>query len=247
MRSRRLGVVSVCMLLIALGSALPVRAAKGSWDWNFNGFVGNRYVKSDDWSPFGTYSTYGLQASFGKRDEPLLFATDLYWAKDDSDYHNQTLKSEFFEFAPGFRKFWALKKRMIPWFGFGLNWIRGNYETASFGVIQKYEDDTWGAWVDGGFMFRVGGHLNLGVAVRFVAANDFSLGGEDFNGNSASVGFVVGWGAHTAGQRAAKEKNAPESATPAPAPEPKPEEPKPEEPKPEAPAEPTPPPPPDQQ
>ena len=236
MKARRYGVVSISLVLIALGSTLPVAAAKASWDWNFNALLGERYVRSDDWTPFGTYSTYGIQASFGKKDEPLLFATDFYWSEDNVDYYNQTLTSEFFEFAPGLRKFWVLKKRWIPWVGFGANWIRGDYETASNGIIQKYTDDTWGAWVDGGFMVRVGAHLNVGVALRFVAANDFALGGEDFNGNSATLGFVIGWGSSTAAQAAEKETGGAEAAPPAPKPEePKPEAPKPEEPKPDTP------------
>ena len=199
MTAKRVGVVCVAALVFVLGSFLPALAADQSeWDWNVNLFVGERGVGTD-WTPFETYTTFGVETSWGKKDQPLLFAWDVLYSNDSVDAlgSTQEVTSQTWEWSPGFRKFWVLKKRLIPYFGLGVTYATADYQYLDGQDVLVDSDHSWGFWLGGGFMFRAWSHLNLGIAARFEALRPFSIAGESRNGNSSSLGLVIGWGAKT--------------------------------------------------
>ena len=199
MTAKRLGVVCAAALAIVLGSILPALAADQSeYDWNFNLFLGERGVGSD-WSPFETYNALGIESSWGKKDQPLLFAWDVFYTGDKADATgtNVELTSDTWSWSPGLRKFWVIKKHWIPYFGLGVTYATADYQYLDGQDILVDSDHSWGFWLGGGFMFRAGSHLNLGIAARFEALRPFSIDGDSRNGNSSSLGLVIGWGAKT--------------------------------------------------
>ncbi len=199
MKAKRFGVVGAAALAIVLGSFLPALAAEQSeWDWNFNLFLGQRGVGAD-WRPYETYTAYGLESSWGKRDQPVLFAWDVFYSDDtvSDSGTEQDLTSSTWAYSPGLRKFWVIKKRMIPYFGLGVTYATADYQWVDGNNVMVDSDHSWGFWLGGGFMFRAGSHLNLGVAARFEAIRPFSIAGDSRNGNATTLGLVVGWGAKT--------------------------------------------------
>src|SRR5262249_5584684 len=81
MKARRRGKLAIPILFaILIGCAAPgvALASAEDWDWNFNGVLGRRAVGNKDWEPFHTYNEIGVEGSWGKADEPLMFATDFF-------------------------------------------------------------------------------------------------------------------------------------------------------------------------
>lgn len=193
MIARRLGVIGLSVLALMVGSSGAARAAAADWDWHFNAVLGEKSMGAD-WRPFETYDHFGVESSWGKKDAPLMLATDLFHSSDSEDIGGATLDTTFWEIAPGLRKFWVLKKHFIPYFGLGLNYIQADADQAIGNSIDTDSDNTWGFWMGGGFLFRIGSHLNLGAAVRWEATKNFSIAGAERNGNATIYGLVIGWG-----------------------------------------------------
>ena len=196
MTAKRLGVVCVSTLVILLGSFHPAAAAEtGERDYNFNIFLGERSVGSS-WSPYENYDEIGLQSSWGKKDALLLFAWDVFYSADKitPDGAGPSLHSKTWQFNPGFRKFWVIKKRFMPYLGLGGVYVTADYEYLKKNVVLVDMDHSWGFWLDGGFMIRAGSQMNVGISVRWEAIKPFNIAGEGRSGNTLNLGLLLGWG-----------------------------------------------------
>ena len=216
MTAKRLGAVCVSTLVILLGSFHPAAAAEtGTREYNFNIFLGQRVGQgqlplgqrsvSSSWAPYEHYNQIGLQSSWGKKDALLLFAWDVFYSADKITTDGgvgPSLHSKTWQFNPGFRKFWFLKKSFMPYLGIGGVYVTADYEYLNQVVVQDvvYKtvqvdmDHSWGFWMDGGFMFRAGSTMNIGVSVRWEAIKPFNIAGESRSGNTLNVGLLLGWG-----------------------------------------------------
>jgi len=166
----------------------------GAWDWNLNLFAGIRNTDASEWNPYEVYNELGLEATWGKKGQPILFATDIYISQDKEDVPGGEVASQVWQFSPGLRKIWFIKKHWAPYFGAGVNYAQADYETLTATGTETIDDATWGFWAGGGFMARVGAHFNVGVAMRFEANRVYNIAGMEREGNSVHYGLVLGWG-----------------------------------------------------
>jgi opacity protein-like surface antigen len=176
-------------------------ASPEDWDWNFNGVFGRRYVGDKDWEPFHIYDDIGVEGSWGKADEPLMFATDFFASQDSIREGNATLHSNNLQLQVGLRKIWTFGKRWNPYGGAGLTLTDANAERLVSREVERDSDDSYGLWLGGGLFYRVGENFNVGIAVRACLMNNYRLFGNDVGGNSTHVGFVIGWGAERGGEK----------------------------------------------
>jgi hypothetical protein len=158
-------------------------------------------MPDDDWFPFEKYSEIGVEGSFGKADEPLLFATDLFMSQDSTREGNKTIFSDGYQLQLGLRKIWTFAKRWNPYAGAGLTLAQSDADRVVGDEVENESDLTEGFWLGGGLFYRVGRNLNLGIAARATLMKDYRLFGADRNGSSTHLGFVIGWGAERATEK----------------------------------------------
>ena len=202
MKARRRGSLALPILFaILVGSAAPsvALAAAEDWDWNYNALIGRRSVDEDDWEPFDDYSEIGVEGSWGKADEPLLFATDLYMSQASTRDGTSTITSQQYQIQLGLRKIWTFSKRWNPYGGAGFTLADADAERKVGTEIETSRDDAYGVWVGGGIFYRIGRNFNLGVAARVSLMRGYRLFGVERAGNATHLGVVIGWGAERGG------------------------------------------------
>lgn len=204
MRARRRGTLAIPILfaiLVGFAASSVALASAEDWDWNFNGVVGRRTVGDKDWEPFHTYSEIGVEGSWGKADEPLMFATDFFASQDSKRDGSQTLYSNSYQLQLGLRKIWTFGKRWNPYGGAGLTLVDTDIERATSSGKERASDDAYGMWLGGGIFYRIGRNFNLGIAARASLMTTYRLFGVDRGGNSTHIGVVIGWGAERGGEK----------------------------------------------
>ena len=194
----------IALVVVAVGCVAPAWAAAGAWSWDYNLFVGQKTVGEKDWAPYEKYQEFGLEASWGKADQPLMFATDVYLAQDDEDESGESVESTALEVDLGLRKIWKLKKGFHPYFGAGVALVSADFESINKGQRTSDEDRAAGFWLGGGCVYRLGPHLNLGIALRVTPVRELNLDGEPRGGTSTSLGIVIGWGSAAAKDKETK-------------------------------------------
>jgi len=198
MRARRRGSLATPILfaiLVCCAAQGVALAAADDWDWNYNGVIGRRYMGDKDWAPFHIYNEIGVEGSWGKMDEPLMFATDFFTSQDSQREGSKTIQSKSYQLQLGLRKIWTFSKHWNPYGGAGLTVSKGDLEEVSSSGTKRGSDNAYGIWVGGGIFYRVGQNFNVGVAVRACLMDSYRILGVDRGGNSTNIGFVIGWGA----------------------------------------------------
>ena len=204
MRARRrgsLGIPILFAILIGCAAQGMALAAPEDWDWNYNGVIGRRDAGNKDWEPFKNYDEIGVEASWGKADEPLMFATDFFASQDSQRTGNKTLVSNCYELDLGLRKIWTFSKRWNPYGGAGFSFANSSADRSVHGGTESSNDTTYGLWIGGGIFYRIGMNLNVGIALRANLMDGYRVFGEDRNANSTHIGLVIGWGAERGGEK----------------------------------------------
>jgi opacity protein-like surface antigen len=202
MRTKWLFTLFVAALVMGTGSAMA--EMKGE----VNLFLGQKTFSEndlDDLEPFidasrnmdvGSASEYGIGASFGNVDWPVMIAVDLLMAKDDDSvradgyyygFATEKVEVKTTELNLGVRKFWAAKEKIHPYVGGGLAYIKADVKDVAKlfsdngvglkqtqideAVLVDDNDSGIGYWVNAGVMFRLTGKLSLGLDVRYSDAD----------------------------------------------------------------------------
>lgn len=194
MATHRRRMSCIVVFAAAFGLATPVLADAEDWDWNYNIFYGRRSAREADWTPYRSYAEVGLEASWGKSDQPLLFATDVYVSRSHEREHGFRIESATRDLSLGFRRFWTFKKRFHPNVGAGLTYLQASIETQNKRRTLYERDSTYGLWIGAGLSYRLGAQINLGLAARLEALGDVKLLGESRDGTSTHLGVILGWG-----------------------------------------------------
>jgi hypothetical protein len=172
--------ISLLILALCL-STLPALAGG-----DVNLFVGQREMSEDRFDEVGLGSPPQLGVSLNLEfDWPVALALDLFTATDDSTrYESGPLlyqtDLDVLEFDLGVRKLFGAK-RFKPYVGGGLGWVQleiEQIESGSLGggsgftdTILDDSDSSFGFWIDAGFLYRVGGHFNVGIDLRYSNAD----------------------------------------------------------------------------
>jgi opacity protein-like surface antigen len=204
MKARRRGSLAFPILFAILaGTAAQgiALAAPEDWDWNYNGIIGRRDVGDKEWSPFHGYNEIGVEGSWGKADEPLMFATDFFASQDTARDGPATLISKSYQLQLGLRKIWTFSKRWNPYGGAGFALADTKAQQRAHGEIESGRDDSYGVWVGGGIFYRIGRNFNVGLAARASLMKSYRIFGATRGGNSTHIGIIIGWGAERGGEK----------------------------------------------
>src|SRR4030095_694130 len=204
MRAWRLGPSAVPMLfaiLIGCAASSVALASPEDWDWNYNGVIGRPNGGAKGWNPFHGYNEIGVEASWGKGDEPLMFATDFFAVQHSKSEGSTPLHSNAYQLQLGLRKIWTFSKRWNPYGGAGLTLAQSDVERRFSGEVESSSDNAYGLWLGGGIFYRIGHNFNLGIAARASLMTSYRIFGVDRNGNSTHIGVVIGWGAERGGEK----------------------------------------------
>jgi len=172
-----------------------------------NLLYGNKSLDGE-WEPLDGQTQYAVLINIGDQ-WPVSLAVDLLFSSDEvsgvfpdgtGGMVGATLTAETNEIDIGVRKLF-LDGVAQPYVGGGLGLIGGELGASAGGVSLVVDDATIGLWVDGGVMFRVTRHFNVGLDVRWSDADiDFDLGSglgnAEVNAGGTSYGVMLGyrWG-----------------------------------------------------
>jgi hypothetical protein len=197
-RRRSVGVVLSALAAVVIVASTPAAAR---YHGNLNLFVGEKLLDKHDWEPVDQQPELGLMLAFGIEHAPVHFAMDILYSKADEIVDSSfagpvdiTAKSR--EYALGVRKVWELGP-FRPSLGAGGCLIAVDLDYDAPGFHQSFGDNAYGLWIEGGVAWRLAGHLNLGLDVRFSHADArFTRNGLpiDVAAGGLHAGLVVGYG-----------------------------------------------------
>jgi hypothetical protein len=143
----------------------------------------------------------GILIDFKPKNWPISIAIDILFSSEEEDVSvavlnfgtfNAELEGKTTEFNLGVRKIWDNPSVVRPFIGGGIAFITAEIEGKAFGVSVSDSDTGVGVWFDGGVYFTLFEHFNLGVDVRWSAAevNLFEVDGE---AGGWHVGGLIGF------------------------------------------------------
>jgi hypothetical protein len=180
----------IVALLCSLMAA-PVFALTG----NVNMFLGEKQLDNSDWNPpFDEQDEFGIMFDIGDRYWPVSFAVDLLGSSRTVDYIDGDRTISTGELDLGVRKIFDIYGTSLhPYVGGGLALISATFEDYYFGYgTDTSEDSSAGVWLNGGIYWTFGNIFNLGLDVRYSAA-DVTL----YNFDQARYETVDAGGVHT--------------------------------------------------
>lgn len=140
---------------------------------NVNIMYGQKSLDKDDWDPVQDQREYGLMIDFKGNDNwPFSIALDFLSSKDDGDWSGYELEGETQEFNVGIRKYFPVSKSFKPYIGGGVAFISAE-QTVSYAGDSASVDDSGvvGFWLSGGMVFTIAERFNMGVDLRYSAAD----------------------------------------------------------------------------
>ncbi|HJQ98022.1 MAG TPA: hypothetical protein VJ826_06875 [Candidatus Polarisedimenticolaceae bacterium] len=176
-----------------LAAAVPAAALEG----NVNVFAGQKWFSDAEWQPIETQPELGIQLAFGQLRAPIHFAVDVFHSQDESTIAETRVEGSTTEYALGVRKVFRRQATMHPHLGGGASLVAGDVTAESPAARFQADDSDFGFWIDGGITWRLGGHLNLGLEVRYsrVKLEFGNIFAEDkVPGGGFHAGALVGFG-----------------------------------------------------
>jgi opacity protein-like surface antigen len=179
-------------------SFLPAHAEEAAeaseYTGNVRGFIGQKSLDDDDWSPVDKHGSMGVFFDIKKHSWPVSIAIDLIGSGDI--HENGALKTEGFtgEHRFGIRKTFDVESSSIhPYIGGGVTFICAVEKHKNAGVqTSKDDDDAAGAWVGAGMYYTVTEHFNVGVDVSYSEA-EVTLFGVDREAGGVNTGITAGY------------------------------------------------------
>lgn len=184
MSSPARGVLGVVALWALLGTPDLAHA-----DGSVVGALGVRSLDEDLWDNLDRQVAIGVAADFGIGQLPLYFATALNVSFDDGgDFDSSAAVADL---SLGL-KIMPTEGSIRPYFGAGIASVGAAIDT-DFG---DDDDQSFGYYVGGGTLFRIGGHFTLGLDVRYTGGTDIELFGFEGDADSLTALALIGfsWG-----------------------------------------------------
>lgn len=192
--------VTTALLVVAAIGAAP-SAAWARYEGNFNLFAGQKWLNHGDWAPVDEQPELGLSLAFGEERAPIHFALDVLASRESADavsplYGPVRVKASTTEYSMGVRKIWK-RGATRPFLGAGGCLIDVRLGLDSALGSPQYSDRAYGVWIEGGIFWRVAGHLNLGLDVRYSKADarlHAAAASFDVAAGGLHAGALIGYG-----------------------------------------------------
>ncbi len=186
---------SVLRVGYGAGVALVLAASGAAHaDGDVVGAIGVRSLSGDLWGADFVDSdrqvTLGVFADFGLGDLPLYVATGLQVSADDGGEGGYS--TAVADLSVGL-KLMATAGSVRPYVGAGIASVGATIDTGFFG---DDDDQSFGYYVGGGALFRIGGHFTLGMDLRYIGGTDIELLGVKGDADSVTATALIGysWG-----------------------------------------------------
>ena len=183
------------ILAIGHGAGLAlILAASGVayGDGNVVGAIGVRSLTGDLWSDLDNDNqlAIGVSADFGLGEIPLYISTGLQVSVGDGGEGDST--ASVADLSVGL-KLMPTEGAMRPYVGAGVASVGASIDTDFFG---DDDDQSFGFYVGGGALFRIGSHFTMGVDLRYVGGTDIELFGVEGDADSVTATALFGysWG-----------------------------------------------------
>jgi hypothetical protein len=195
---------AVVTVVVLFAAAFTFSPAWAGADGHVNFFIGQKSLDGDDWEPVEDQLEFGAVMSFGQDEWPVHIAVDVLASADEETVFdplgggNLKVTGSTFEVAAGVRKIWK-KGRVLPYIGAGVGVIGAKVEADDGFVSVDGSDSGFGVWAGGGVFWRLGGHFNIGLDVRYSSADvdvDFGQGivVQDVSAGGLHYGALLGFG-----------------------------------------------------
>jgi opacity protein-like surface antigen len=145
---------------------------------NVNIMYGQKSLDEDDWDPVQDQREYGLMIDFKGNDNwPFSIALDFLKSYDDSDLYLSDYgivldtEGETQELDLGIRKYFQVTKSFKPYIGGGVAFISAEKSASYAGESIPFDGSGVGFWLSGGMVFTIAERFNIGVDLRYSAAD----------------------------------------------------------------------------
>lgn len=187
-------------LLLTVSALFGVSAAQARYEGDLNLFVGQKWLNHADWAPVDEQRQFGLLLAFGEERSPVHFSLDAFVSKDDAElvdpFVDGPVRGSSAELGIGVRKVWR-RGATRPFLGGGAGVVRVREDFDGPSGPVAYKDVGYGAWIEAGVMWRLAGHLNLGIEARCSRSNvDLGSGFvvRDVPAGGFHAGVLLGYG-----------------------------------------------------
>ena len=157
--------------------------------FDVNAFGGRKTMSDSDWEELASQNEVGILGTFGPTSWPIHLALEGYGARSAHGNTSTTIT----EFSTGLRRVFALGP-VRPFAGAGVGFTRAEYVVeVSEGEFESESDHGSVIWAGAGAAFRFGKYGNVGLQLRYSAA-DVTLGPRTVDAGGVHVGVTVGMG-----------------------------------------------------
>ena len=198
------------LLFLALGTLaagcahVPTYPGEDRWQRNMMFLYGQRFLQeSEDWEPVEDQQAIGVTfdlydpAAWYLEDRDIGYEIGLQHAWDDGNVAGVDVEAETTEiFAGGRLTFHYLKKRLHPYIGTGLTYLRAEADSESTlpsGFSGSDDDSSFGLYVHGGLYYSLTKAFFVGLDYRWVLFTSVDVG-IDTDVDYQQLGLMIGFG-----------------------------------------------------
>jgi hypothetical protein len=197
-RPGRVGAWASAALCAWLAAISP---ASARYHGDLNVFAGEKWMNTNDWEPVDQQQDFGIMLAFGIEHAPVWFALDVFGSEASDTVDSPFLgpvdvKATSREYSIGIRKVWEPGVTR-PFLGAGGCMIAVDLDYNAAAFHQKFGDNAYGLWIEGGVTWRIVKHMNLGLDVRYSRADaHFTRNGlpVDVAAGGLHAGLLIGYG-----------------------------------------------------
>lgn len=180
---------------------LPASASRSDAKGDINFMLGFKHVDDfEDLTLDGDLENQvalGVEMTFRGVDWPVGIAVDLLGSGAEEEFtflYQFDVEARTAELDVGVRKIWEIPGKPVrPFLGGGLALARGEIEASAFGLTADEDDTGVGFWLGGGVFWRIGDSFNIGLNLRYSAA-EVEIEDEDIDVGGLSTGLLLGFG-----------------------------------------------------
>lgn len=177
-----------CLGMLLLGAAGVVQAGG-----NVNGTVGIRSLDKDTWGPIEHQPTFGVLADFQIASLPLYAAVGAQISVGNDDDEPTEITAAIADFSAGL-KVMPTTGVFRPYIGAGVVSVGVSVDREGGGLDDDDSDRSFGYYLSGGALFRVGSHFNLGFDLRWIGGTKGELFGIEADADSFVASALIGYG-----------------------------------------------------
>lgn len=178
--------------LSAILMLFAVNVYASGFTGNVNFFLGQKSLKSSDWSPLENQTAFGVLVDFKQDSWPVSIAIDTLGSYKEKTISGIKFEGSTAELDVGARKIWDVSgTTMRPYVGGGIAFIKAKLQ-GTYGFTVSDEDNGVGYWLNGGIYWALTPHFNLGMDLRYSQAK-VTLYGVEGEAGGTFAGLIAGY------------------------------------------------------